>query len=150
VRDSRSTRKWIWLAVLVQVAGLAFDAVWHGLIEPGFEAVTFAEMARHLATVHLPIYIGAVSVLVSIVWALVADARRSAVGVALPVAGAGSMLAVAGEAWHAYTHLQLSTHGGPIAAGTSFLGLLVVVGALWLERRRGPAAEDAEERRRAA
>jgi hypothetical protein len=139
--------------VLVQVAGLAFDVVWHGVIDPGFEAVTVAEMARHLLTVHLPIYIGVASVLLSTVWALVADARRSAVGVALPVACAGAVLAIAGEAWHAYTHLQLSTHGGPIAAATSFLGLLVVAGALWLERRHGRrrgVGEVVGERRRAA
>jgi hypothetical protein len=143
---------WIWVAVLVQVAGLAFDVAWHGVIHPGFEAVTVAEMARHLATVHLPIYMGAVSVLLSTVWALVADARRSAVGTALPVACAGAALSTAGEAWHAYSHLQLSTHGGPIAAGTSFLGLLVVVGALGLERRqeRRGAARKVEQRRRAA
>jgi hypothetical protein len=138
--------------VLVQVAGLAFDVVWHGLIDPGFEARTVAEMARHLGTVHLPIYVGVVSVLLTTLWALVADRRRGTVGAALPVACAGAALATAGEAWHAYTHLQLETHGGPIAAGTSFLGLLVVVGALWLERRRGRRGESQrdEERRRAA
>jgi uncharacterized membrane protein len=146
-------RKWIWTAVLAQVAGLAFDVVWHGVINPGFEAVTVGEMARHLSTVHLPIYIGAVSVLVTTVWALVADARRSAVGIALPVACAGAVVSTAGEAWHAYSHLQLSTHGGPIAAFTSFLGLITVVGALWLERRQGRrrrGTEEVEERRRAA
>ena len=153
MQDSRHSRRWIWVAVLVQVAGLAFDVVWHGVINPGFEAVTVAEMARHLGTVHLPIYIGVVSVLLSSVWALVADGRRSAVGIALPVACAGAVLATAGEAWHAYNHLQLSTHGGPIAAATSFLGLLVVVSALWLERRHGRrrgAGQEVEERRRAA
>jgi hypothetical protein len=152
VRDSRSTRKWIWLAVLVQVAGLAFDVVWHGLIDPGFEAVTIAEMARHLGTVHLPIYVGVVSVLLTTVWALVAETRRSRVGLALPIAGAGAALATAGEAWHAYTHLQLSTHGGPIAAATSFIGLIVVVGALRLERRqrRRGGVREVGERRRAA
>jgi hypothetical protein len=56
---------------------------------------------------------------------------------------------VAGEAWHAYTHLQLSTHSGPIAGATAFVGFIVVVTALWLtgrhEQRR--AADDIDQRR---
>jgi hypothetical protein len=152
VQHSRVPRKWIWLAVLVYVSGLAYDVVWHGVLGPGFEARTVAEMARHLGTVHLPIYVGVVSVLLTTVWALVTDARQSRVGVALPVACGGAALAVAGEAWHAYTHLQLSTHAGPIAAATSALGLIVVVVALGLERRRDRrrGAGDVEAPRRAA
>lgn len=57
--------KWIWAALSVQLFGLAFDAVWHGLLNPDFEAVTVAEMVTHLSTVHLPIYIGVLSVLVT-------------------------------------------------------------------------------------
>ncbi|HEX9274406.1 MAG TPA: hypothetical protein VGA01_19585 [Candidatus Binatia bacterium] len=61
--------------------------------------------------------------------------RRSKIGVALPVAFAGALVSTAGEIWHAYTHLQLSTHSGPIAGITSFFGFIVVVTALWLEER---------------
>ena len=90
MQHSRVPRKWIWLAVLVYVSGLAYDVVWHGVLGPGFEARTVAEMARHLGTVHLPIYVGVVSVLLTTVWALVTDARQSRVGVALPVACGGA------------------------------------------------------------
>jgi hypothetical protein len=143
--------KWIWAALSVQLFGLAFDAVWHGLLNPDFEAVTVAEMVTHLSTVHLPIYIGVLSVLVTTAWALVDQMRRSKVGVALPVAFAGALVSTAGEAWHAYTHLQLSTHSGPIAGITSFFGFIVVVTALWLAGRhdRRAAADDVYERRRA-
>ena len=46
MQHSRVPRKWIWLAVLVYVSGLAYDVVWHGVLGPGFEARTVAEMAR--------------------------------------------------------------------------------------------------------
>jgi hypothetical protein len=135
------------------VAGLVYDAVWHGLLSPGFEATTVEEMAAHLATVHLPIYIGALSVLLATGWALVRSGRRPGASRALPAAFAGALLAVAGEAWHAYSHLQLSTHAGPIAAATSLLGLTIVVTALWLdgraERRRAPGDIDRGQRRAA-
>src|SRR5262245_57627251 len=110
-----SCRRWIWAAVAVQVVGLAVDAVWHGLLHPDFEAVTPDQMAAHLSTVHLPIYIGVVGVLLTTAWALVDRARRPTPGMALPVALAGAVISTAGEAWHAYGHLQLSTHGGPLA-----------------------------------
>jgi hypothetical protein len=119
----------------VQLLGLAFDAVWHGLLNPDFEAVTVGEMVTHLSTVHLPIYIGVLSVLVATAWALVDQMRRSKVGVALPLAFAGALVSTAGEAWHAYTHLQLSTHSGPIAGMTAVFGFIVVITALWLEER---------------
>jgi hypothetical protein len=32
--------KAVWVAVAVQVVGVGFDAVWHGVLEPGFEAAT--------------------------------------------------------------------------------------------------------------
>jgi hypothetical protein len=147
----RSARRWIWRAVTLQVLGLAFDAVWHGLIDPDFEATTVAEMAAHLGTVHVPIYLGALAVLVSALWALVERTRRAGPGVALPVAVLGAAVSVAGEAWHAYTHLQLSTHGGPVAGSVSSVGLVVVVVAVWLagceDRRR---AAEVIARRRAA
>jgi len=118
----RTPRTWIWISVTIYLIGLAFDAVWHGLLNPGFEAVTVGQMVRHLSTVHLPIYIGVLCVFVSTAWALVDQMRRSTSGVALPVAFAGASVAMAGEAWHAYTHLQLSTHSGLIAATTAFVG----------------------------
>jgi hypothetical protein len=84
-------------------------------------------MVRHLSTVHLPLYIGVLSVLVSTAWALVDQVRRSKTGVALPVAFAGALVSTAGEVWHAYTHLQLSTHSGPIAGMTAVFGFIVVL-----------------------
>jgi hypothetical protein len=58
--------------------------------------------------------------------------RQSRIGVALPVAFVGALVAAAGEGWHAYTHLQLRPHGGAIAGLTALLGFVVVVTALWL------------------
>jgi hypothetical protein len=63
--------RWVWAAVVVQIVGLAFDAIWHGLLNPAFEAATVGEMVRHLGTVHLPIYIGVTAVFVTTAWALV-------------------------------------------------------------------------------
>jgi hypothetical protein len=120
-------------------------------LNPDFEATTVDQMVRHLTTVHLPIYIGVLSVLVTTAWALVDQIRRSKIGVTLPVAFAGALVSTAGEIWHAYSHLQLSTHSGPIAGITAVFGFIVVVTALWLaehQDRRG-AADDAYERRRA-
>jgi len=105
------------------------------LLNPDFEAVTVDQMVRHLSTVHLPLYIGVLSVFVSTAWALIDQMRRSKIGITLPVAFAGALVSTAGEIWHAYTHLQLSTHSGPIAGMTSFFGFIVVVTALWLEER---------------
>jgi hypothetical protein len=62
-------RAWIWVSVCVQLSGLAFDATWHGLLNPGFEAITISQMVRHLASVHLLLHLGAVSVLLSTGWA---------------------------------------------------------------------------------
>jgi phosphotransferase system glucose/maltose/N-acetylglucosamine-specific IIC component len=106
-------------------------------------------MVTHLSTVHPLVYIGVVSVLLSTAWALVDQMRRSKIGVALPVAFAGALVSTAGEGWHAYTHLQSSTHSAPIAAATALFGLVVVVTALWLaaRHRRRPAADDVDERR---
>ena len=147
----RTHRIAIWTALAVQLAGLLFDVVWHAL-HPSFEAVNVREMVKHLSTVHLPIYLGALGVLATITWALVDQRRRRRRGLALPIAFMGAAVSVGGEAWHAYTHLQLSTHGGPIAAVTSFVGFLVVVGALFLSRRlerRRAAAAQIDQRRAA-
>jgi FtsH-binding integral membrane protein len=142
--------KAVWVAVAVQVVGVGFDAVWHGVLNPVFEAATVEEMARHLATVHLPIYVGVTAVFVATGWALVERWWREGPGVALPVAFAGALLALVGEVWHAYTHLQLSTHAGPIAGVTALLGLTTVVVAVWLAgHRQQRGAGGARQRRRA-
>ena len=144
-------RNWIWTAVSVQVVGLAFDAVWHGLLHPGFEASTVSAMITHLSTVHVPIYIGVVAVLLTTAWTLVDRMRQSRAGMALPIAFAGAVVSAAGEGWHAYSHLQLSTHSGPIAEFTSIFGLIIVATAVWLDGRRalGRAAGHIDERRAA-
>ncbi len=141
----------MWVSLVVEWVGLAYDAAWHGLLNPTFEAVTVEQMIRHLSTVHLPLYIGVVGMLLSSTWALVDQLRRSETGVAVPVAFAGSLVQTAGETWHAYTHLQLTMHSGPIAFTVSFFGMLIVTSALALGGRRGPwrAARDGEGRRSA-
>jgi hypothetical protein len=143
--------KWVGAALAVQLTGLAYDAMWHGLLNPGFEPQTVGEMVNHLITVHLLLYIGVLSVLVTTAWVLIDQIRRSKTGVALPVAFAGALVSTAGEIWHAYTHLQLSTHSGPIAGMTAVFGFIVVVISLWLAGRhdRQAAAHDVYERRRA-
>jgi hypothetical protein len=148
MRD-RSVRTWIWVSLALQAAGYVFDAVWHGLLNPGFEPATAAEMLRHLLTVHLPLYVGAASVLASTTVALVGHARRSQGGMALPAAFAGAVISAGAEAWHAASHLRLDTHAGPIAGMLSFVGFLVVLVALsrWSRRR---AAADTTKGRRAA
>ena len=135
IRHQSGALKWIWAALAVQLCGLAYDAVWHGLLHPEFEAKTVDEMVSHLTTVHLPIYIGVLSVLVTTARALIDQIGRSKTGVALPVAFAGALVSTAGEIWHAYTHLQLSTHSGPIAGMTAVFGFIVVVTALLLAGR---------------
>lgn len=144
----RTSRVLVWASLGVQFAGLVFDYAWHGL-NPDFKAVTVREMVTHLSTVHLPIYVGVLSVLLTTTWALIGQIRRSQIGVALPVAFTGALIATAGEGWHAYTHLQLSTHSGPIAGTTALVGFIVVVTALWLagRPRRRRAADDIDQQR---
>jgi hypothetical protein len=131
-----SARSWVWVALIVQLVGYVFDAFWHGLLRPGFEPETVSEMARHLATVHLPLYVGAAGARVTTVMALLRQMRQSAAGIALPIAVGGAALSAAAEAWHASSHLRLDTHSGPIAGTLSFVGFLVVVAAMWLSRGR--------------
>jgi hypothetical protein len=152
IRQRSGFLKWIWAALAIQLGGLAYDAVWHGLLNPGFEAKTVDEMVNHLITVHLPIYIGVLSVLMTTAWALVDQIRQSRIGVALPVAFAGALVSTVGEIWHAHSHLQLSTHSGPIAGITAVFGFIVVVASLWLAGHHGrrDAADDVYERRRAS
>lgn len=120
----------------MQAVGYLVDAVWHGLVNPGFEPTTTAEMTRHLLTVHLPLYIGAASLLASTSVALVHHVRRSQTGRAVPVAFAGAVLSAGAEAWHAASHLRLDAHTGPIAGTVSLIGFLVVLVSMWLSDRR--------------
>jgi len=108
-------------------------------------------MVRHLGTVHLPLYIGAASVLVSTSRALLRQARRSAIGIAMTVAFAGTVLSAAAEAWHAYSHLRLDTHSAPIAGALSVIGFFVVVIAMAVSsgRWRRRTADTTNERRAA-
>jgi len=49
---------------------------------------------------------------------------------AIPIAFAGAVIQVVGEIWHAYSHLQLSAHVFPLTYALSFVGMLIVLGAL--------------------
>jgi hypothetical protein len=121
-------RSWIWAAVIVEIIGLTVDALWHGILSPEVEPRTHAEMVRHLATVHFVLYVGVVMLVVSTVWALVEQARRGSVGIALPVAVVGAAVQLGGEIWHAYWHLQLQPNPLPELAG--FVGLAVAIAAI--------------------
>lgn len=145
-----SARSWIWLAIVVQFAGYAFDVLWHGVLRPGAEPRTVDEMMRHLATVHLPLYIGAVGLLVATAAALLRRGRQRTAGVALLVAFGGALLSTAAEAWHAISHLRMDTHMGPVAGSLSFVGLLTVVVAMALSGRQARRASGAGHERRAA
>jgi hypothetical protein len=147
----QSARSWIWTALIVQFVGYVFDAFWHGLLHPAVEPETVREMVRHLATVHLPLYVGALGVLVATGAALFQRLRRSRTPGALPVAFGGAVLSTLAEAWHASSHLQMDTHTGPIAGSLSFVGFVVAVAAMWLEsRRRRRRAQGRIAHRRAA
>jgi hypothetical protein len=78
------------------------DYPWHGL-HPDVTPATVREMGTHLSTVHLPLYVGVLSVLITTAWALVGHMRQSPIGIGLPVAFAGALIAAAGGGWHAYT-----------------------------------------------
>src|SRR2546426_2108261 len=104
----RTARGWIWAALALQALGLAFDGVWHGLISPGVEPTTFTEMIVHLGTVHLLLYLGVLSVVITTGWALVE--RRSGSAVAL----ARALLSTAPGGWARALHLRLGTRGGPV------------------------------------
>jgi len=146
----KKARTLIWTALGVQLAGLLIDIAWHA-VHSDFEATTAEQMLVHLGTVHIPIYVGVVCVLLTTGWALIDQARRPPIGAAFPVAFVGGVISFLGEAWHAYHHLRLDTHGGPLAAATSLFGFLIVVTAMWVsgrrDRRRTPANVD---QRRAA
>jgi predicted membrane protein len=148
--EDRSARTWVWAALILQALGYGFDAVWHRLLHPGVEPTTKGDMVRHLGTVHLPLYIGAASVLVATSRALLRQTRRSATGLALPIAVAGAVLSTTAEAWHAYAHLRLDTHSAPMAGTLSILGFLVVVIAMSLSRWGRLHADETTNERGAA
>ena len=144
----RDGHAWIWTAVLVQFIGYLYDAAWHGLLNPGVEPSTTREMARHLATVHLPLYLGAAGVLLTTVIAFVRRSKRSAPGIPLLVAVVGAVVSAGAEAWHAHDHLRLDTHTAPIAGVLSVVGFLVVVIAMMRSGRGRYRASSTLSRRR--
>ena len=130
----RSIRTWIWISLAAQALGYVVDALWHGWLGAGVEPATVDAMVRHLGTVHLPLYVGAASVLASTEVALL-RLGRSADGATL-VAFAGALLSAGSEAWHAASHLRLDTAHAAIPGTLSFVGFVVVVVAMSLSRRR--------------
>jgi len=103
--------RWIGAALALQLTGYVFDALWHAVLQPGVEPTTFGEMARHLATVHLPLYIGAAMVLVSTAVELLRRRGKRPVGKALPIAAASAAVSCGAEAWRAMSHLRLEIRG---------------------------------------
>src|SRR5262245_30623692 len=127
---ARSFRKWVWASVVVQAVGYAIDIAWHALVSPGVEPATAAEMARHLATVHLPLYIGAACGLLSTGIALFRrDGRPSRRAAARAVFG-GALLSAGSELVHAYSHLRLDTEHAFVPGILSAVGFLIVVVSL--------------------
>ena len=136
-------RTWVWTSLLVQALGYAFDALWHGVLRPGVEPPTYEAMLRHLITVHLVLYVGAASLLISTATLLARRGRGAA------IAFAGALLSAGAEAWHAYSHLHLDTHTAPIVGALSFVGFVVVLGAMILSRRGRRDAHASRDRRAA-
>jgi hypothetical protein len=141
--------RWIRAALFLQLAGYITDAVWHGMLHPPIDPRDVSAMTRHLLTVHLPVYGGALGVLLAAGVALARRLRYSTPGVALPVAFAGALVSAGAEGWHAYAHLRLDAHGGPVAGTMSFLGFMVVVVATWA-LGRGRRGDRQSRTRRAA
>jgi uncharacterized oligopeptide transporter (OPT) family protein len=136
----------MWRSVIVQLVGLAIDAVWHGVVRPGVEPGSVEAMVVHLLTVHLVLYLGVAGLLVSTVWAVVARPRS---GAALPVALVGSLVQTLGESWHAAMHLRLRPDPAPEVL--AYGGLVIVVAALLADRhRRAHDLDRRAGRRRAA
>jgi hypothetical protein len=133
----KNPRRWIWVALIVQWLGLAYDFVWHGFIRPDFEATTVRGMVHHLGTVHVPLYLGVALAFLATGWALIDHVRRGDHGMAIPIAFAGAVIQVIGEGWHASSHLHLSTHVGLPAFSLSFVGMLIVLGALLFSGHAG-------------
>jgi hypothetical protein len=143
--------QWIWAALALQLTGYVVDVLWHALLGPSADPTTRSEMARHLATVHLPLYLGAAAVLVSTLVELLRRRAKEPPGTALPIAVGGAVLSVGAEAWHAASHMRLDTHTAPVAGILSAIGFVVVVIAMVVDVRRGTRrrAEAARHRRAA-
>jgi hypothetical protein len=142
MRGAWTPRRWIGAALVLQAVGFAYDALWHGFLHPGAEPQTRQEMVRHLVTVHLPLYIGVLSVLATTAWGFAGAIRHSRSAGARSVAAFGALLSAVGETWHAAAHLQLNTarrRDGrkPVTGGVSHCGRRDVAGARAVERRCG-------------
>ena len=124
----------IWAAVTVEIIGLAIDALWHGLLAAEVEPQTRVEMVRHLASVHLVLYVGVAALFLATAWALVDQVRHGAAGVAPSLAFAGGTIQVIGEIWHAASHLHLQPNPTPELAG--FVGLALAMVATAVAGRR--------------
>lgn len=147
----RDPRSLIWIAVVLQVLAFTWEGLWHGVLNPEFErAPTVEAMRHHLATVHIPFYLGIVALLAATAWALVDRVRRGSTGIAIPLVFAMAVGQVVGQIWDAVGHLRLS-HGGPIAWTLIVLGFVGVPVVLWIDRRRHPdgAATNSDSRRAA-
>jgi hypothetical protein len=140
-------REWVWLCLALQLLGYVIDVLWHGWLRAGVEPATVGEMARHLATVHLVLYVGAIAVVVSLAMLVVRERSTSSAGIALPIALGAAVLSASGEAWHAYSHLQMDTSHAPIAGSLSFLGFLTAVVAMSQSSGRRDAAAPRAGRR---
>lgn len=136
MRSGERGRSWIWAAVIVEIVGLGIDAIWHGLLGSEVEPQTRREMLRHLATVHLVLYAGVVMLVLATGWA----ARHSDGGRALAIAFAGAAVQLAGEVWHAASHLQGQPNPFPELAG--FVGLAVAIVATVVAGRSARGAVD--------
>ena len=135
--------------MLLQILTFAWEALWHGVLNPEFErAPTVEAMRHHLSTVHIPFYVGIVALLAVTTWALVDHIRRRDTGFATPLIFAMAVGQVIGQVWDAVEHLRLS-HGGPIAWTLIVLGFIGVPIVLWIDgrRRRRRTTADAAPRR---
>ena len=130
----RRARAYIWAALTVEIIGLAIDALWHGVLAEEVEPQTWVEMVRHLATVHLVLYVGVGALFLATAWALVDQVRHARAGAAPSIALAGATMQVIGEIWHAASHLHLQPNPTPELAG--FVGLALVIVATAAEGRR--------------
>jgi hypothetical protein len=126
----------------VSIVTNVVDAIWHGLLGSKAEPQTRREMVRHLAAMHLVLYAGVVMLFLATAWAV----RHSGGRRALAIAFAGAALQLAGEVWHAYSHLQFWPNPFPELAG--FVGLAVAIVATVVAGRtaRGAMTERRLER----
>src|SRR5947199_4709467 len=109
----KTARILIGTAFGVQLAGLIVDIVWHAL-HSDFAAATTEQMLVHLGTVHMPIYVGVVCVVLTTAWALIDQARRPPIGAAFPVAFVGALISEAGGGRRACMHRQRDSSDVPI------------------------------------